>query len=105
MIVTLAILAAVGLGGTVPVVIQAASTAVLMVTLTRQGRDIEQTRFVDALIGGAVALLVTSVLLPLNPLRLINRSAGPAFDAVSRAARRRREGAAAPGCRRPRTGP
>ena len=60
-----------------------ASTAVLLVAVTPQGRHIEQTRIAEALIGGAAALLVTTVLLPLNPLRLINRSAGPAFDAVS----------------------
>ena len=72
-IVTLAILAAVSVGGSVPVVNQAASTAVLMVAVTPQGRNIEVRRIMEALIGGGAALLVTSVLLPLNPLRLINR--------------------------------
>ncbi len=83
-IVTLAILAAVSVGGSVPVVNQAASTAVLLVAVTPQGRNIEVSRIMEALIGGGAALLVTSVLLPLNPLRLINRSAAPAFDEVSK---------------------
>lgn len=83
LIVTLAIFAALFLGGSVGVVIQSAATAVLIVTLTPSVSDIEFPRFVDALVGGASALVVSAVLLPLNPLRVINRAAKPALDLLA----------------------
>lgn len=83
LIVTLAIIAALFLGGSVGVVIQSAATAVLIVTLTPAARDVEFPRFVDALVGGASALVVSAVLLPLNPLRVINRAAKPALDLLA----------------------
>ena len=64
-------------------VIQAGATAVLIATLSPSVRDLEIPRFVDALVGGAVALLVTAVLLPLSPLRVLNRAARPALDLLS----------------------
>ena len=80
LIVVLAIVVALFLGGSAAVVIQAGATAVLIATLSPSVRDLEGPRFVDALVGGAVALLVTAVLLPLNPLRVLNRAARPALD-------------------------
>jgi uncharacterized membrane protein YccC len=53
---------------------------VLIGTLSPSIPNLELLRFTDAIIGGAVAVGVTAVLLPLNPLRLINRAAGPALD-------------------------
>ncbi|MGC4748307.1 FUSC family protein [Micromonospora sp. DT201] len=80
LIVVLAIMVALFLAGSAAVVIQAGATAVLIATLSPSLRDLEIPRFVDALVGGGVALLVTAVLLPLNPLRVLNRAARPAFD-------------------------
>ncbi|MEV0214504.1 FUSC family protein [Micromonospora sp. NPDC050695] len=83
LMVVLAIMVALFLVGSAAVVIQAGATAVLIATLSPSVRDLEFPRFVDALIGGAVALLVTAVLLPLNPLRVLNRAARPALDLLA----------------------
>lgn len=79
-IVMLSIVAALILGGSVAVVLQSASTAVLIATLSPSVSNLEIPRFVDALVGGATALIVTAVLIPINPLRVINKAAGPALD-------------------------
>ncbi|WP_243704831.1 aromatic acid exporter family protein [Micromonospora sp. KC723] len=83
LVVTSAILLTIFFGGSVAIVIQAAATAVLIVTLSPSTQDLEIPRFVDAFIGGGIALLVTAILLPLNPLRVINRAARPALDLLS----------------------
>ncbi|MGN9774533.1 FUSC family protein [Micromonospora sp. H33] len=83
LIVVLAILVAGFLGRSPAFVVQAAATAVLIGTLTPSVPNLELPRFFAALIGGAVALVVTTVLLPLNPLRVINRAAGPALDLLA----------------------
>ncbi|MEU8111677.1 FUSC family protein [Micromonospora sp. NPDC048947] len=83
LIVVLAIVVALFLAGSAAVVIQAGATAVLIATLSPTVRDLEIPRFVDALVGGGVALLVTAVLLPLNPLRVLNRAARPALDLLA----------------------
>ncbi|NYF57997.1 FUSC family protein [Micromonospora purpureochromogenes] len=80
LIVVLAVLVAAFVGRSPALVVQAGATAVLIGTVTPSVPNVEVARFVDALIGGAVALVVTAVLLPLNPLRRINRAAGPALD-------------------------
>lgn len=79
LVVTAAIVLTVFAGGSVAVVIQAAATAVLIVTLSPSVEDLEIPRFIDALVGGSCALLVTAILLPLNPLRVLNRAARPAL--------------------------
>ncbi|MET8283234.1 FUSC family protein [Micromonospora sp. NPDC005174] len=83
LMVVLAILVALFLAGSAAVVIQAGATAVLIATLSPSVRDLEIPRFVDALVGGTMALLVTAVLLPLSPLRVLNRAARPALDLLS----------------------
>ncbi|MET7952242.1 FUSC family protein [Micromonospora sp. NPDC005324] len=82
-IVILSILAALVLGGSAAVVLQSASTAVLIATLSPSVGNLEVPRFVDALVGGAAALVVTALLVPINPLRVINRAAGPALDMLA----------------------
>lgn len=82
-VVVLAVLATLILGGGPSVVLQASATAVLVATLSPSVRNLEVPRFVDAFVGGGTALLVTSVLLPLNPLRVINRAARPALDMLA----------------------
>ncbi|MEV0721413.1 FUSC family protein [Micromonospora purpureochromogenes] len=82
-VVTSAILLTIFFGASVAIVIQAAATAVLIVTLSPSTQNLEIPRFVDAFIGGGIALLVTAILLPLNPLRVINRAARPALDLLA----------------------
>ncbi|MEV6813584.1 FUSC family protein [Micromonospora sp. NPDC051296] len=83
LVVTAAILLTIFAGGSVAIVIQAAATAVLIVTLSPQVKNLELPRFIDALVGGGIALLVTAILLPLNPLRVLNRAARPALDLLA----------------------
>ncbi|NBE81051.1 aromatic acid exporter family protein [Micromonospora sp. NEAU-HG-1] len=83
LVVTASIVLTLFFGGSVSVVIQAAATAVLIVTLSPSTKDLEIPRFIDAFVGGGVALVVTAILLPLNPLRVINRAARPALDLLA----------------------
>lgn len=83
LIVVLAILVAVFVGAGPSGVTQAAATAVLITTLSPSVRDLEFPRVIDALVGGLVGLLVLALLLPLNPLRIVERAARPALDALA----------------------
>lgn len=83
-IVTLAVTLAIGVSGQGALVAQAASTAVLVATLSPTVRDIEAPRFIDALAGGFAGLLVVIVLLPLNPTRTVRRAAAPALENLTR---------------------
>ena len=82
-IVTLAIVVSIFLGGGPAVVTQAASTAVLLVTINPSARNVEFSRVIDALVGGMVALVVVGLLLPINPLRVVDRAARPALDTLA----------------------
>ncbi|MGN9810608.1 FUSC family protein [Micromonospora sp. BQ11] len=83
LVVSTAIILTVFAGASVAIVIQAAATAVLIVTLSPSTQNLEIPRFVDAFVGGGIALLVTAVLLPLHPIRVINRAARPALDLLA----------------------
>src|SRR5438874_3587370 len=78
-----AILVAVFLGGSPVVIGQAAASAVLVATLAPPSGGIYYTRFLDALIGGLVGIAVMALLLPVNPLTVIRRAAGPALDVIA----------------------
>ena len=80
--VAFAILAAVFLGGSATVIGQAASSAVLVATLAPPQGGVYYSRFVDALIGGVVGVLVMALLLQVNPLTRIGRAAGPTFECL-----------------------
>jgi uncharacterized membrane protein YgaE (UPF0421/DUF939 family) len=82
LIVVLAVLVATAVGGGPPLVVQSASSAVLVATLT-SATGLPWTRFFDALVGGGVGLAVMTVLLPLNPLSVVRRSADPALRALA----------------------
>jgi uncharacterized membrane protein YgaE (UPF0421/DUF939 family) len=82
-IVVLAIVLTMFLGGGPGVVTQAAATGVLLVALTPKSTDLEFTRVVDALVGGLVALGVSLLLLPFNPLRVVDRAARPALETLA----------------------
>ncbi|MFE9190710.1 aromatic acid exporter family protein [Micromonospora sp. NPDC007208] len=79
-VVALAIAAALlvaGRGGAL--VGQAGGTAVLIATLAPMERGLELPRIFDALVGGAVGLAVVALLLPINPMRVLDRAAAPIF--------------------------
>jgi uncharacterized membrane protein YgaE (UPF0421/DUF939 family) len=83
-VVTLAIASALlvaGKGGAL--VGQAGGTAVLISTLAPMERGLELPRIFDALVGGVVGLLVVALLLPINPLRVLDRAAAPIFAVLS----------------------
>ncbi|GAA0419127.1 FUSC family protein [Actinoplanes capillaceus] len=82
LIVLLAVLLATAVGGGAALIVQSASSAVLVATLTSSNGQ-PWTRFLDALVGGAVALVVMTVLLPLNPLTVVRRAADPALRAFT----------------------
>jgi len=62
---------------------QAGGTAVLISTLTPTERGLELPRILDALIGGGAGLLVVALLLPVNPIRVLDRAAMPVFLTVT----------------------
>jgi len=78
-----AILVAVFLGGSPVLIGQAAASAVLVATLAPPSGGIYYSRFIDALIGGVIGILVMALLLPVNPLTVIRRAAGPALDTIA----------------------
>jgi uncharacterized membrane protein YgaE (UPF0421/DUF939 family) len=83
LVVVLATLLAVFLGGSPAVIAQASTSAVLIATLQPPKSGILYTRFEDALIGGAIALVVMALLLPANPVATVARKAGPACTVLS----------------------
>lgn len=80
--VALAMAVTVVAGGTPAMVVQAATSAVLVATLVPPQAGIYFTRVLDALVGGVVALAVMAVLLPVNPLTLVSRVARPALGVL-----------------------
>ncbi|MEV6344442.1 FUSC family protein [Actinoplanes sp. NPDC051851] len=82
LIVLLAVLLATAVGGGAPLIVQSASSAVLVATLTSTAEH-PWTRFFDALVGGGVGLVVMTVLLPINPLTVVRRAADPALRAFT----------------------
>lgn len=78
LVVALAMVSAVALGGTRLVVGQAASSAVLVATIDVP-TSFDVARPIDALVGGGVAIAV-HYLLPIDPVRLARRHARPLLD-------------------------
>ncbi|SCE92726.1 FUSC family protein [Micromonospora mirobrigensis] len=84
LIVSLAIAVALlvaGRGG--PLVGQAGGTAVLFATLAPHQRGLEAPHIFDALVGSVIGLLVVGLLLPVNPLRVLDRASEPIYAALS----------------------
>ncbi|MBF9128953.1 FUSC family protein [Plantactinospora sp. S1510] len=83
-IVTLAVGAALGLVGHAGTVVsQVGGTAVLIATLSSSERNLEIPRVVDAVTGSIVGLVVVALLLPLNPIRIVNRAAAPVLHILT----------------------
>ncbi|SBT65875.1 Fusaric acid resistance protein-like [Micromonospora sediminicola] len=62
---------------------QAGGTAVLIATLAPKERGLELPRILDALVGAIVGIVVVTLLLPVNPLRIVDRASAPIFNALS----------------------
>jgi hypothetical protein len=77
LIVVIAVAGALFIGGGVLLVNQAAGSAVLIATLFPPSNGIYYSRWIDALVGGAIAFTVHALLLPLNPLTLVRKSVTP----------------------------
>lgn len=83
LVVALAVAVAVLFRGGGAAMAQAGSTAVLLGLVTR-GPDLAVPRTESALVGGIVAIAVAVLILPLNPLRVVRRAAGPTADLFAR---------------------
>jgi uncharacterized membrane protein YgaE (UPF0421/DUF939 family) len=81
-VVLLAMAAAVFFGGGTMLVNQAAVSSILVVVLQPRDAVFSPDRFLDALVGGGVALLV-GFLLPANPERLVGRAVAPILEELS----------------------
>jgi uncharacterized membrane protein YgaE (UPF0421/DUF939 family) len=75
LIVTAAVILAILLSGRGVLVVQAGATAVLIAALRPTAGGLELPRFMDALVGGGVGMVVVLLLLPLNPRRIVQRAA------------------------------
>lgn len=84
-VVTLAMVVAVLVGGGPLIVTQAAASAVLVVAFVppSDGTVINLDRFVDALVGGIVGLVISVVLLPLNPVSAARRQIDPLLTTLA----------------------
>ncbi|HKH12013.1 MAG TPA: FUSC family protein [Rubrobacter sp.] len=81
-VVLLAMAAAVFFGGGTMLVNQAAVSSILVVVLQPRDAVFSADRFLDALMGGGVALLV-AFLIPVNPERLVGRTVTPVLEELS----------------------
>src|SRR5918994_194453 len=81
-VVLLAMATAVFFGARSLLVNQAAVSALLVVVLQPPNDVFDPARFLDALVGGSVALAV-NYLFPINPERLVERTARPVFDELA----------------------
>jgi hypothetical protein len=81
-VVLLAMAVAVFFAGGTILVNQAAVSAILVVVLQPPDAVFSANRFLDALVGGAIALLI-SYLFPADPERLVERAAAPVLDELS----------------------
>ncbi len=83
-LVVLAMAAAVVLGGGPVLVTEAAVSAILLVLLEPSGSGFPPTRVIEALIGGGVALAVSALAFPPNPVLLVGRSAQAIIGGLGR---------------------
>ena len=67
---------AIAFGGSTVLVGEAAASALLVVTIQLPGTGLSGVRFLDSLLGGVVAIAVTS-LLPRNPVEAVRRAVAP----------------------------
>jgi uncharacterized membrane protein YgaE (UPF0421/DUF939 family) len=79
-VVALAMGAATLVGGGSMLASQAGASAVLVATLQPPEGGFDFDRALDALVGGGIALVVSSLLLPVHPMRLVRESTEPVLS-------------------------
>ncbi len=82
-VVALAMSAALLLGSGQMFAQQTAVSAALVATLQPPDDGITFARAVDALVGGSVALAVSALILPANPIRMVREAAAPVLDELA----------------------
>jgi uncharacterized membrane protein YgaE (UPF0421/DUF939 family) len=82
--VVLAMGVAVALGGGPVLVTEAAVSAILLVVLEPTSAGLAPSRLIEALVGGGVALAVSAIAFPLDPVLLVGRSAQAVFGELGR---------------------
>jgi uncharacterized membrane protein YgaE (UPF0421/DUF939 family) len=85
LLVLLAMGAAVALGGGPVLVTEAAVSASLLVLLEPTSAGLAPSRLIEAVVGGGVALAVSALAFPPNPVLLVGRSAQAVFGSLGRA--------------------
>ena len=85
LVVGLATSVAIFLGSGQMLATQAAVSAALVATLQPPTDGISFARFLDALVGGGVALVINALVLPARPLDLMRRGAEPLLDELAAA--------------------
>jgi len=83
LVVMLAIAIAVLVGSGQMLANQAAVSAALVATLQPPTHGVTFARFLDAAAGGLTALVVSGLVLPDNPVRLVRRAARPVLDELA----------------------
>jgi uncharacterized membrane protein YgaE (UPF0421/DUF939 family) len=83
LVVMVTVVAALLLGRGQMLVNQAAVSAALIATLQPPTQGITFARFLDALVGGGIALVVSGLILPVRPQAMIRRSAWPVLDELA----------------------
>ncbi len=83
LVVMLATSIALFLGSGQMLATQAAVSAALVATLQPPVDGITFARFLDALVGGSVALVINGLLLPANPVNMVRRAAHPLLDELA----------------------
>jgi len=83
LVVMLATAVAIFLGSGQMLATQAAVSAALVATLQPPTEGITFARFLDALVGGSVALVVNALLLPADPVALARRAARPVLEELA----------------------
>jgi uncharacterized membrane protein YgaE (UPF0421/DUF939 family) len=78
-LVVLAMSTALLVGGGPQLVTEAGVSAILLATVQVPGGGLSPDRFLDALIGGAVSLLVNAILFPVDPIRMVAGASRPVF--------------------------
>jgi uncharacterized membrane protein YgaE (UPF0421/DUF939 family) len=84
LLVVLAMSAAVILGGGPVLVTEAAVSAILLSLIEPSSAGLPPSRLLEALVGGGVALAISALAFPLNPILLVGRSTQAIFGELGR---------------------
>ncbi len=85
LVVAIALISAILMGGGPILIMQASSAAILIATLTppTDAEPWNTARFVDALVGGGIGLLVSALLLPVDPARHARQATDPVISSIA----------------------